>query len=89
MSSRYYGPNRLVCNVLSEMRKLHKTRNYSGLLGLVEEAQTLVNRMEAALYDQKDLAQMHEEKSKIKKELKALEDKKEELEAALNIKGEK
>lgn len=48
-------PNRTICNVLEEMRQCHETRNFSYLLGLIEEAQSMANRMEAALYDQSDL----------------------------------
>jgi len=57
-------PNRYVCDVLSEMRTMHKTRNYSGLMGLIEEAQTLVNRMEAALSDKKGYQHWHEKSKK-------------------------
>jgi hypothetical protein len=35
------------------MRKCHETRNYSYLPSLIEEAQTMANRMEAKLLDQK------------------------------------
>jgi predicted HTH transcriptional regulator len=33
------------------MRKCYEVRNFSGLLGLIEEAQTGANRMESALED--------------------------------------
>lgn len=75
-----YYPNRTVCSVLEEMRKANETRNYSILLSLIEEVQTLVNRMEASLYDIKDMEHMLKEKSKLKKKLKALEAKVEKLE---------
>ena len=50
--------NRSLCDVFEDMRKCHKTRNYAGLLGLIEEAQTMGNKMEAALEDVKDLEEM-------------------------------
>lgn len=80
MNWRHYGPNRTVCSVLEEIRKVHETRNYSSLLGLVEEVQTLVNRMEAALHDQADVEYLEENKKELKKELKKLQDDKKALE---------
>jgi uncharacterized coiled-coil DUF342 family protein len=65
-------PNRYVCDVLEEMRKLHKTRNYSPLLGLIEEVQTLVNRMESALGEKSDHREWHERVRKEKKEFRRL-----------------
>ena len=43
---------RTLCGVLEDMRKCYETRNFSYLLGLIEEAQTMGNRMEGALEDQ-------------------------------------
>ena len=65
--------NRYLCSVLEEMRECTRTLNFSYLLGLVEEAQTLASRMEAKLYDVKDFELLHEE-------IKALEKKKKNLE---------
>ena len=42
-------PYRTICDVLNEMRSCYKTRNFSYLPGLIEELQTMGNRMEAAL----------------------------------------
>jgi len=72
---KYYGTNRYVCDILSEMRKCQKTHNYSILLSLIEEVQIMVNRMEAGLGDRADLAQMSEDRSKLKKEIRDLESK--------------
>jgi hypothetical protein len=76
-------PNRTVCSVLEEMRKCNETRNYSYLLGLIEEVQTIVNRMEAGLYDKgdinyitKELRELKAEKKKLKAEIEELELKK-------------
>ena len=62
----YRVTNRTVCDVLREMRSANETRNYSYLLGLIEEIQTMVNRMEAALWNQKDIEQLREEHKPLK-----------------------
>lgn len=64
--------NRTLCSVLEEMRKQYKTRNFAGLLGLVEEAQSMGNRMEAALEDQKDLERLLENKKKLERRFKKI-----------------
>ena len=71
-------PNRLLCAVLDEMRDCVKTSNFSYLSGLIEEAQSLGNRMEAHLYEIKDYNRLHEDirdlktkKKKLEKELEA------------------
>ena len=65
-------PHRYVCDVLEEMRKCNECRNYSYLPGLIEEVQTLVNRMEAALGEKSDLESWHKKAKKEKKEYKRL-----------------
>ena len=67
-------PHRYVCDVLDEMRKCHKTRNYGSLPGFIEEVQTLVNRMEAALGEQKDYQRWHDKVKEEKAEYKKLLD---------------
>jgi len=82
VSERYfssYFPNRVICSVLEEMRKLHETRNYAPLLSLIEEAQMLANRMEAKLSDVKDRESLNEDITRLKKELKALRKEKKEI----------
>jgi len=64
--------NRYLCDVLNEMRECVKTLNFSYLLGLIEEMQSLANRMEAKLYDIKDFERLHEEIRDLKKEKKKL-----------------
>ena len=66
-------PNRTLCNVLDEMRKANKTRNYSGLLGLIEEAQSMGNRMESALYDKGDAESFADKKRRLKVQLRKSE----------------
>jgi len=73
-------PNRLLCAVLDEMRECVKTLNFSYLPGLIEEAQSLGNRMEAHLYEIKDFNRLHKDIKVLKKKKKKLEEKVEELE---------
>lgn len=68
----YYHLNRTICDVLEEMRKCNETRNYAPLLGLIEEAQMMANRMEAALADAKDIAKMNEEWHDLRDKVKKL-----------------
>ena len=81
-----YWYSRTLCDVLEEMRTLNKTRNYSYLESLIEEAQSMGNRMEAGLGDKNSLDQLHQkikdlknEKKSLEKELERLKDKKESL----------
>ena len=69
--------NRYLCSVLEEMRECTKTLNFSYLLGLIEEAQTLANRMESKLFDIKDYERLHEDIVNLKKQKKKLEEKNE------------
>lgn len=71
MSSYIPGgyPNRTLCDVLSEMRKCYDTRNFAHLLGLIEEAQWMGNRMEAGLQDGGDLKELREQIKEKRKEL--------------------
>jgi hypothetical protein len=68
-------PNRLLCTVFDEMRECVKTSNFSYLSGLIEEAQSLGNRMEAHLYDIKDFERLHKEIKDLKKKKKNLKKK--------------
>lgn len=65
--------NRYICTVLDEMRKCVETSNFSYLSGLIEEAQSLANRMESRLYEIKDFERLHEDIRKLKAEKKKLE----------------
>lgn len=40
------GGTRYLCDILKDMRKAYKTRNFSYLPGLIEEMQYRANRME-------------------------------------------
>ena len=68
----YYHTNRHLCSVFEEMRECCKTGNYSYLPGLIEEAQSMGNRMEAGLYNRKDLIKMQVEWSELKSKIKSL-----------------
>ena len=65
-------PNRLLCTVFDEMRDCVKTLNFSYLLGLIEEAQSLASRMESCLYDQKDHEHLLDDIRDLKKKKKNL-----------------
>lgn len=74
MSSRY------LCSILDEMRDCWKTRNFSPLNGLIEEAQSRANRMENALSDKRDVERWEARRPVLKDELKELKWQKEDLE---------
>lgn len=79
-------PNRLVCNVLDEMRECSKTRNFSYLDGLIEEVQVLVNRMESKLMDQKELDELNERIRESKNDLARLKQSVKLVEEELEVK---
>ena len=70
-----YGLNRYICDVLEEMRTSTKTLNFAMIPSLIEEVQTMANRMEMALSDMKDLKALKEEIVDKKEELEKLKDK--------------
>lgn len=92
-----YG-SRYVCNVLSEMRAYIKTIEMERvhrrhIRSLVEEIQSMVNRMESAIEDYKGdefledrLTSMHEEKKKLRKQIAKLRAKKGKLDDELKTK---
>ena len=67
--------NRYICTVLDAMRDCHKTRNYSYLPGLIEEAQYLANKMESSLYDKNDYESLRFKIKTLKAKKKKLEKK--------------
>ena len=64
--------NRTICDVLEEMRKCYDSRNFASLMGLIEEAQSMANRMESGLNDKNDIKEINEEWHKAKEKLKKL-----------------
>jgi hypothetical protein len=80
-------PNRYVCSVLEEMRTqlkgldIHSIDRYKSItLMMIEEAQSMVNRMEAAIEDKSDINKMLKKRSKLHKEVEKLKAEKEKLE---------
>ena len=78
---------RYICEVLEEMRNCYKTYNFSPILGLIEEVQTMGNRMEAALGKRRDYFRWADEEKEarnkleeLEKEIKKLQKQKEQLE---------
>lgn len=65
-------PNRTICNVLDEIRDAHKCHNYSYLSALIEEVQSMANRMEAKLCDLKDFKEAEKIRKKLKTEIDQL-----------------
>ena len=72
--------NRSICGVFEEMRSCNETKNYSYLLGLIEEAQSMGNKMESKLDMIKDFEEL-------KDKFKELEERKNELKKEIKIKG--
>jgi hypothetical protein len=69
----YFGRRRYICDVIEEMRKCDKTKNFASLEALIEEAQALANRMEGALSDSKDLSKLVIDVRKARKAYQKLE----------------
>lgn len=67
-------PNRTLCDVLKEMRACYETRNFCSLMGLIEEAQSMGNRMESALEDVSDLKEIRKAIKEERETLKKLMD---------------
>ena len=70
--------NRTICGVFEEMRSCNETKNYSYLLGLIEEAQSMANKMESKIDLIKDFEEMKdkykelvERKNDLKKDIKS------------------
>ena len=72
-------PNRHACSALDEIRNCFKTYNFSPIPGLVEELQSMFNRMEATIQDKKDVEYYNKRRSQLMKECEELEEKIEKL----------
>ena len=64
--------NRTMCDVLYEMREATKTQNYSYLPGLIEEVQSMANRMEAKLAQVKDIERIDKRWTNLKNKMDEL-----------------
>ena len=69
--------HRFLCDVLEEMRGCHRSRNFASLLGLIEETQSMGNRMEAVI-------EVKDDYEKIYKHAKELSTKCDEWQAELD-----
>jgi len=94
--SWYSFPNRTMCDVLAEMRKILNLLNASRcdsqkviLLSMVEEIQVYGNRMEAGLSDQSDARDLHDKRKELKNTVNKLEDQVKDLEQQVNDQEEK
>ena len=76
-----YYLHRTLCDVLEEMRSCWKTRNFAPMAGLIEEAQGMGNKMEASLYEIKDLNKLREDYLQARKDMKKLQAEKKKLAA--------
>ena len=74
--------NRTICGVLDEMRSCNETKNYSYLLGLIEEAQSMANKMESKIDSIKNFEDL-------KNKYKELEERKNDLKKDIKSKGGK
>ena len=66
----FYWGDRTMCDVLEEMRQASKSKNYSYIDGLVEEVQSMGNRMEAGLARYGSMVQAESKVAELKSELK-------------------
>ena len=76
--------HRYICDVLKEFRTAIKVGRIDMLPGLIEELQTMGNRMEAKLYEYSDMGYDLERGREFLKEVKALRKKAELIERALD-----
>jgi len=72
---------RTMCDALQDMRAAVKAMSFGYMSGLIEEVQTMGNRMESALEDKKNLRHGAEYAKELKREIKELEEKRDALRA--------
>jgi hypothetical protein len=65
--------HRYACDVLEEFRKVDKTRRYDRVAGLIEELQTMFNRMESKLYGYRDIREDEQRLAELKRDTKKWE----------------
>jgi hypothetical protein len=70
---------RYLCNIIEDMRKAYETRNFSYLLGMIEELQYRANRMEDRLDAFREVERMEDRRIELKKEIKKLKREKNKL----------
>jgi len=74
---------RYLCNILDDMRAMHKTHNYSYIDGLIEELQYRANRMEKVIEDISEMKYQENRRTELKAEIKKLKEEKKKLEQVL------
>ena len=70
---------RYLCDILIDLRKCYKTRNFSYMMGLLEELQYRAYRMEQAMDLSSEIEYMEKERIRLKKEIKELREEKKEI----------
>jgi len=70
---------RYLCDILIDLRKCYKTRNFSYMMGLLEELQYRAYRMEQAMYLSSEIEYMEKQRIRLKKEIKELREEKKEI----------
>ena len=80
---------RYLCDILQDMRDCYKSRNFSYLKGLIEEAQYRANRMENRIGMVGEVEDLETNRIELKKEIKELEEEKKGLRVELDKEPEK
>ena len=70
---------RYLCDILIDLRKCYKTRNFSYMMGLLEELQYRAYRMEQAMDLSSEIEYMEKQRIRLKKEIKELREEKKEI----------
>ncbi len=76
---------RWICDILHDMRECNKTRNYSFLNALIEELQYRASRMEDRLMRIKDVKAYEEKRNDLKREIEVLEEKQTSLQEEIKV----
>lgn len=69
---KYVYGGRMICTVLEELRTCLRTMNFNPMKALIEEAQILANRMEAALDVKNSIEELYKEIHDLKQVRKKL-----------------
>jgi uncharacterized protein with NRDE domain len=72
---------RYLCDILDDMRKAYETRNFSYLLGMIEELQYRANRMESRINDISSVEGLENKRIALTAEIKKLKKERKRLEA--------
>jgi hypothetical protein len=75
---------RYLCDILRDMRSAYETRNFSYLLGLIEELQYRAYRMENKIEQIDDIKTLENQRVNLKREIKELREEKKKLKIEQN-----